>query len=132
MINNSNSNISKRGNNKSFGIVFFIFFLILSLYFYFTEKNINLYLISISLIFLVLGLINSSILTPLNLLWFKFGMLLGRVISPIIMALVFFGVVTPTGLIMKLFNKDLLRLKKKDIKSYWIERKTKSEMKNQF
>lgn len=132
MINNFSSNISKRSNNKSFGIVFFIFFLILSLHFYFTESNINLYLISISLIFLVLGLINSSILTPLNLLWFKFGMLLGGVISPIIMALVFFGVVTPTGLIMKLFNKDLLRLKKKDIKSYWIERKTKSEMKNQF
>ena len=132
MTNNISSNISKRGNNKSFGIVFFIFFLILSLYFYFTESNINLYLISISLIFLILGLINSSILTPLNILRFKFGMLLGSVISPIIMALVFFGVVTPTGLIMKLFNKDLLILKKKNKKSYWIERKTKSKMKNQF
>ena len=132
MINNSNSNISKRGSNKSFGIVFFIFFLILSLYFYFTEKNINLYLISISLIFLVLGLINSSILTPLNLLWLKFGILLGRVVSPIIMGLVFFGVVTPTGLIMKILKKDLLKLKRSEKKSYWIERKTKSEMKNQF
>ena len=132
MINNSNSNISKRGSNKSFGIVFFIFFLILSFYFYFTEKNINLYLISISLIFLVLGLINSSILTPLNLLWLKFGILLGRVVSPIIMGLVFFGVVTPTGLIMKILKKDLLKLKRSEKKSYWIERKTKSEMKNQF
>ena len=132
MTNNFSSNISKRGNNKSFGIVFFIFFLILSLYFYFTEGNINLSLISISLIFLILGLINSSILTPLNILWFKFGMFLGKVISPIIMALVFFGVVTPTGLIMRLFNKDLLRLKKKYKKSYWIERNSKSDMKNQF
>ena len=79
-----------------------------------------------------MGLINSSFLTPLNLLWFKFGMLLGRIVSPIIMGLVFFGVVTPTGLIMKLFKKDLLRLKRNEKKSYWIERKTKSEMKNQF
>ena len=132
MTNNFSSNISKHGNNKNFGIVFFIFFLILFLYFYFTENNINLYLISISLIFLILGLINSSILTPLNLLWFKLGVLLGRIVSPIIMALVFFVVVTPTGLIMKLFNKDLLGLKKKDKKSYWIERKSKSDMKNQF
>ena len=132
MIKIFSSNISKRGKNKSFGIVFFIFFSILSLYFYFTESNINLYLISISLIFLVLGLINSSILTPLNLLWFKFGMLLGRVVSPIIMGLVFFGVVTPTGLIMKILKKDLLKLKRSEKKSYWIERKTKSEMKNQF
>ena len=59
-------------------------------------------------------------------------MLLGRVVSPIIMSLVFFGVVTPTGLIMKIFKKDLLKLKRKDQKSYWIERKSKSEMKNQF
>ena len=86
----------------------------------------------ISLVFLILGLINSSVLTPLNLIWFKFGMLLGRIVSPIVMALVFFVVVTPTGLIMKLFQKDLLKLKKINKKSYWIERKSKSEMKNQF
>ena len=86
----------------------------------------------ISLVFLILGLVNSSILKPFNLLWFKFGMLLGRIVSPIVMALVFFFVVTPTGLIMKLFQKDLLKLKKKNKKSYWIERKSKSEMKNQF
>ena len=79
-----------------------------------------------------MGLINSSILTPLNLLWLKFGILLGRVVSPIIMGLVFFGVVTPTGLIMKILKKDLLKLKRSEKKSYWIERKTKSEMKNQF
>ena len=71
-------------------------------------------------------------LIRLNLLWFKFGMLLGKIVSPIIMAFVFFGVVTPTGLIMKLFNKDLLKLKRKNKDSYWIDRKSKSEMKNQF
>ena len=122
----------KISSNKSFGIVFFVVFLAISFYPLINNNDYRLWSLILSLIFLILGLMNSSILTPLNLIWFKFGMLLARFISPIIMALVFFCVVTPTGLIMKLFNKDLLRLKKKEIKSYWIERKTKSEMKNQF
>ena len=122
----------KVSSNKSFGIVFFIFFMAVGFYPLINNEEYRLWALIISLIFLILGLVNSSFLTPLNLLWFKFGMLLGRVVSPIIMALVFFVVVTPTGLIMKLFQKDLLKLKKKDKKSYWIERKTKSEMKNQF
>ena len=122
----------KVSSNKSFGIVFFIFFIAVALYPLLNNEEYRLWALIISLVFLFLGLVNSSILTPLNLLWFKFGMLLGRIVSPIIMALVFFGVVTPTGLLMKFFQKDLLKLKKKDNKSYWIERKTKSEMKNQF
>ena len=122
----------KVSSNKSFGIVFFIFFIAVAFYPLVNNEEYRLWALIISLVFLILGLINSSILTPLNLLWFKFGMLLGRVVSPIIMCLVFFGVVTPTGLIMKLFKKDLLKLKRNDKKSYWIERKSKSEMKNQF
>ena len=123
----------KVGSNKSFGIVFFVFFLIIGLYPLINEGNIRIWSIVISIIFLILGLINSQILTPLNILWFKFGMLLGRFVSPIIMGLVFFLVVTPTGLIMKLFNKDLLKLRKNKNSSYWIKRpETKSEMKNQF
>ena len=122
----------KVSSNKSFGIVFFIFFLAVSLYPLINSQEYRLWALITSLVFLILGLFNSSSLTPLNLLWFKFGMLLGRIVSPIIMALVFFCVVTPTGLIMKLFNKDLLKLKKNNKKSYWIERKSKSEMKNQF
>jgi len=122
----------KVSSNKSFGIVFFIFFIAVAFYPLVNNEEYRLWALIISLVFLILGLINSSVLTPLNLLWFKFGMLLGRVVSPIIMALVFFVVVTPTGLIMRLFQKDLLKLKKKDKKSYWIERKSKSEMKNQF
>ena len=122
----------KVSSNKSFGIVFFIFFIAVAFYPLVNNEEYRLWALIISLVFLILGLVNSSILTPLNLLWFKFGMLLGRVVSPIIMALVFFVVVTPTGLIMRLFQKDLLKLKKKDKKSYWIERKSKSEMKNQF
>ena len=122
----------KVSSNKSFGIVFFIFFIAVAYYPLLNKEEYRLWALIISLVFLILGLVNSSILTPLNLLWFKFGMLLGRVVSPIVMALVFFIVVTPTGLIMKLFQKDLLKLKKKNKKSYWIERKSKSEMKNQF
>ena len=119
-------------SNKSFGIVFFVVFVVIAFYPLINQEEARLWALVTALIFLILGLINSSFLTPLNLLWLKFGMLLGKVVSPIIMGLVFFGVVTPTGLIMKLFNKDLLKLKRKDNKSYWIERKNKSEMKNQF
>jgi hypothetical protein len=122
----------KVSSNKSFGIVFFIFFLAVSLYPLINNEEYRLWALITSLIFLILGLFNSSILTPLNLLWFKFGMLLGRIVSPIVMALVFFIVVTPTGLIMKLFKKDLLQLKRKNKKSYWIEKKSKSKMSNQF
>ena len=122
----------KVSSNKSFGIVFFLVFVVIAFYPLINQEDFRLWALIIALIFLGLGLINSSILTPFNLLWFKFGMLLGRVVSPIIMALVFFGVVTPTGLIMKIFKKDLLKLKRKDKKSYWIERKSNSEMKNQF
>ena len=123
----------KIGSNKSFGIVFFIVFLIISVYPFFFDGNIRIWSLIISLIFLVLGLINSRVLTPLNRLWFKFGMFLGKFISPIIMGIVFFIVVTPTGLIMRAFKKDLLNLKKKDSKSYWIKRdKFNSDMRNQF
>ena len=123
----------KIGSNKSFGIVFFIFFLIVGTYPIFFQGELRIWSLIVSIIFLLLGIINSRFLTPLNLLWFKFGMLLGRIVSPIVMGLVFFLVVTPTGMIMRILNKDLLRLKKKNIKTYWIERPSiKSDMKNQF
>ena len=126
--------IKKIGSNKSFGVVFFIFFLIIGLYPLINGENPRIWSIFVSLIFLILGLVNSNILTPFNILWFKFGIALGKFISPIIMGLVFFLVVTPTGLIMRLLKKDLLKLKRNNSKSYWIKRKSesKSEMKNQF
>ena len=121
------------GSNKSFGIVFCIFFLIVSLYPLTNGENIRLWSLFLSVIFLILGLLNSRILTPLNILWFKFGIFLGRFVSPIVMGLVFFLVVTPTGLIMRMFRKDLLKLKKNDLNTYWINRsEPKSDMKNQF
>ena len=120
-------------SNKSFGLVFFIFFLIVGTYPIFFQGELRIWSLIVSIIFLLLGIINSRFLTPLNLLWFKFGMLLGKIVSPIVMGLVFFLVVTPTGMIMRILNKDLLRLKKKNIKTYWIERPSiKSDMKNQF
>ena len=123
----------KAGSNRSFGIVFFVFFLIVATYPLYFGNSLRVWSIVTSLIFLILGLLNSRILTPLNLVWFKFGMLLGRVISPVVMGLVFFLVVTPTGIIMRLFQKDLLNLKKKTSSSYWIIRdKTKTDMKDQF
>ena len=123
----------KVGSNKSFGIVFCVFFLIVSLYPLINGEIIRLWSLFLSVIFLILGLLNSRILTPLNILWFKFGIFLGRFVSPIIMGLVFFLVVTPTGLIMRMFKKDLLKLKKNNLNTYWINRsEPKSDMKNQF
>jgi hypothetical protein len=123
----------KISSNRSFGIVFFIFFLIIAIYPLLENGEIRIWSFILSLIFLILGLINSEFLTPLNQLWFKVGLLLGKLISPIVMGLVFFIVVTPTGLIMRLLKKDILKLRKNSSKTYWVERpKIKSEMKNQF
>ena len=127
------NNKIKLGSNRSFGIVFFIVFLIIALYPLLNDSSIRIWSLIIGLIFLVLGLIKSNILTPLNILWMKFGMFLGVFISPIIMGIIFFLVVTPIGLIMRLLRKDLLNLKKKNIQSYWLAKeKIKSSMKNQF
>ena len=123
----------KIGSNKSFGIVFFIVFFLISLYPLTNQENIRVWSLIISLIFLILGLLNSKILNPLNKLWFKFGMILGRIISPIIMSIIFFLIVTPISLIMKLLKKDLLNLKFNKTNTYWIEKSgPKSKMKNQF
>ena len=123
----------KISSNRSFGIVFFVVFLLIALYPLTYSGEIRTWSVLISLIFLVLGLLNSKFLTPLNKLWFKFGIFLGKIISPIIMGIIFFLVVTPIGLIMKLIGKDVLNLKYNNNKSYWIEKSgPKSKMKNQF
>ena len=123
----------KISSNRSFGIVFFIFFLIVSLYPIINKDSLRVWSIIISLAFLILALANSKILTPLNKIWFKIGIILGKIVSPFIMGIVFFLVVTPTGLIMKLLGKDLLNLKYNNKNSYWIEKVgPKSKMKNQF
>ena len=123
----------KISSNRSFGIVFFIVFLLIALYPLIHSEEIKFWSIIISLIFLVLGLLNSKILAPLNKLWFKFGIFLGKIISPLIMGIIFFLVVTPIGILMRLLGKDLLNLKYGKNKSYWIDKTgPKSKMKNQF
>ena len=114
----------KKSSNKSFGILFFVVFLGLGLWPLTNDKNLNIYLIVISIIFLILGLLNSKLLSPLNLFWIKFGELLGKIIAPIVMAVIYFFILTPISLIVRLFGKDLLSLKfSKEIKTYWIKRK---------
>jgi len=127
-----NSDI-KLGSNKEFGIVFFIIFFIISLYPLINNGDIRLWSLLIAIVFLILGLTNSRILTPLNRLWLKFGLFLGKIVSPLIMGIIFFFVVTPIGFIMRILKKDLLNLKFNNNKSYWISKNgPKSKMKNQF
>ena len=123
----------KLPTNRNFGIVFSIVFLIISLWPLLSQNEIRIWSLTISGIFFILGIFNSKLLLPLNKIWFKFGMLLGNFIAPIVMGIVFFLVVTPTGLIMRLLGKDLLNLKKNNKNSYWIEKdNSNSNLKNQF
>ncbi len=123
----------KTSSNRNFGIVFFIVFLLIGLWPLLNSEEIRWWSLICSLVFLILGIFNSKILTPLNKIWFKFGILLGNFVAPIVMGVVFFFVVTPTSIIMKFLKKDLLNLKKNDDKTYWIKKKNiKSSMNKQF
>ena len=123
----------KLPTNRNFGIVFFVVFLIIAIWPILNENDIRLWSLIISLIFLILGIANSKLLTPLNKIWFKFGIFLGNFIAPIVMGFVYFLVVTPTGLIMKILGKDLLNLKKHNEETYWIKKdNSNNNLKNQF
>ena len=123
----------KLPSNRNFGIVFSVVFLIISLWPLLSQNDVRIWSLVISGIFLILGLINSKLLLPLNKIWFKFGILLGNFIAPIVMGIVYFMVVTPTGLIMRLLRKDLLNLKKNNKDTYWIEKdNSNNDLKNQF
>jgi len=123
----------KIGSNRSFGIVFFVVFLIISLWPLLNSDEIIIWSLIVSIIFLTLGLINSKALTPLNKLWFKFGIFLGNIVSPIVMGIIYFAVVTPIALLLKIINKDVLSLKKTKNGSYWKNKeKYNSSMRNQF
>ena len=120
-------------SNRNFGIVFSIVFLIIALWPVLNQNEIRIWSLVISLIFLVLGFIDSKLLSPLNKIWFKFGLLLGSVIAPVVMGIVFFFVVTPTGLIMRALGKDLLKLKKNKEGTYWLDKdNSNNSLKNQF
>ena len=121
-------------NERSFGIVFAIFFAILSIYPVINKKDINLYLLILSIIILMIGIFKPSLLYYPNKIWFKFGIFLGKIVSPLVMGIIFFFTVTPTGMIMKLLRKDLLK-KKFDVKvrTYWVKKnKYTGSLRNQF
>ena len=124
----------KLASNRSFGLVFFLFFFIIALWPLKSDSDIRIVPLLISFIFLILGLVNSNLLKPLNFIWMKFGLMLGKFMNPIIMGFVYYLTVVPVGLILKILNKNLLNIKKKnDQKSYWItKKKSQSTMKNQF
>ena len=129
----SNSKI-KISSNRNFGLVFFLVFLIVALWPLKYEEDIRFWSLSLSIIFFILGILNSKLLAPLNKLWFKFGIFLGSIVSPVVMGLVYFLVVVPVGMFMRLLGKDLLKKNKiKNASTYWIERdKQQSTMKKQF
>ena len=123
----------KISSNRNFGIVFFLVFLLIGLWPILSGNDERIWSLLISIIFLILGILNSKLLTPLNKIWFKIGVLLGNIIAPIVMGIVFFFVVTPIGILMKLIGKDLINLRKNNSKTYWTEKKDiGSSMKNQF
>ncbi len=123
----------KKPTNRNFGIVFFIVFLLIGLFPLIQDKEPRVWSLIISIIFLILGIINSKILSPLNKFWMKFGLFLGNLISPIVMGIIYFGVITPTGILMRILKKDILNLKKNNKKTYWLVKdNSNNNMRNQF
>ena len=122
----------KKNNNITFGILFFIFFLIIGLYPLISNEPIRIWSVIVSSVFLIITIIKPNFFTFLNKFWIKFGILLGKIISPIVMGLVFLFVVTPTGILVKILKKDIMGLKR-GASSYWITREDKEQsMKKQF
>ena len=125
--------MKNKENNKSFGILFFIVFLLIALWPIKDSESIRVWSMIISLLFLMLGIINSKFLTPLKKGWIKLGEILGKFIAPIVMGFIYFVVITPIGILLRLFGKDLLNIKFNKNKSYWIKRvKNINTMKRQF
>ena len=124
---------NKKNSNRTFGILFFLLFLLVGFWPITSHENLRWWSIVISLIFLFLGYINSSLLTPLNKIWIKIGEQLGKVIAPIVMAIIYFVVITPIAILLKLFRKDLLKIKFNSTTTYWVKRDKKfGSMKRQF
>jgi len=126
--------VIEQSSEKSFGIVFSVVFLIVALYPLITSAGLRIWALVVSIIFFLLAFLAPKILVLPNKLWFKFGLLIGSIVAPIVMAFVYFVTVLPTGLIMRLLGKDLLKQKlDKNAKSYWVNRsEPMGSMKNQF
>ena len=125
---------TEQSSEKSFGVVFSIVFLIIALYPLITSEGLRIWALVVSIIFFLLAFLAPKILVLPNKFWFKFGLLIGSIVAPIVMAFVYFFTVLPTGLIMRLLGKDLLKQKlDKNAKSYWVKRsEPMGSMKNQF
>tara|TARA_B100001245_G_scaffold227766_1_gene204451 strand:+ start:360 stop:740 length:381 start_codon:yes stop_codon:yes gene_type:complete len=124
---------NKKNSNRTFGILFFLVFLVIGIWPILNNEGLRWWSIIISLIFLFLGIINSKILTPFNKIWIKIGELLGRVVAPIVMAIIYFFIITPMSILLKLLRKDLLKIKFTPVTTYWIKRDKKfGSMKRQF
>ena len=124
---------NKKNSNRTFGILFFLVFLIMGIWPILNNENIRWWAIVISLILLLLGIINSKILTPFNKIWIKIGEILGKLIAPVVMAIIYFIVITPMAIFLKLLRKDLLKIKFSPVTTYWIKRDKKfGSMKRQF
>ena len=134
MTETSNHIAIEQSSEKSFGTVFSIVFLIVALYPLINSEGLRIWALVASIIFFFLAFIAPKVLVFPNKLWFKFGLLLGSIVAPIVMAFVYFVTVLPTGLIMRLLGKDLLKQKlDKNAKSYWVKRsEPMGSMKNQF
>ena len=125
--------MEKISSNRSFGILFSIVFAAIAFWPLLNLGEIRIWSVIVSSIFLLLGLINSKLLYPLNLIWVKFGELIGKIVAPLVMALIFFLILTPIGLFLRLIGKDLLNIKLNNNKTYWIKRDKKpGSMKRQF
>ena len=134
MIEDKSYTSIEKGNDRNFGFVFSIFFLVIGLFPLLKGNDIYLWSLIISILFFSISLFRPQILKIPNKLWFKLGLMLGKIISPIVMGIIFFSTVTSIGLIMRLFKKDILKTKMdKKTKSYWIKRiESNDSMRNQF
>ena len=124
--------MQKKSNNRSFGILFCIVFLLIAIWPLISSNPIRYWAIVLSITFLISGVVNSKLLSPLKDYWIKLGEILGKVIAPLVMSLVFFIILTPIGLILRIFGKDLLKLKKNKKSSYWLSRDNLKSMDRQF
>ena len=127
----------KAGSDRGFGLVFAGFFALVSVLSWYRDHRGWHYTLPLAIAFLVIAYTYPKVLAPLNRLWLKFGLLLYKVMNPLVLGLLFFVTITPIGLIMRAFGKDFLRLRMdRGAKSYWIEREPPGpppqSMKNQF
>mgnify|MGYP001250786561 FL=1 len=120
-------------SNKKFGSFFTVIFLLVGMYSFYLDISFIAYLsLSISACFLIISLTKSKLLYPLNKAWMSLGFLLGKIINPIIMGLIFFGICTPISLFFKVFGRDELVLKLKKKKSYWKDKQLELSQSHSF